>query len=79
MTGSDDIIKGRGIAQFSMPNGTMIKVDDALYAPRAPRTLLSFKVVRDNDLHIHTYVENGTEISDYYLHKELTYSYCGEV
>ena len=33
MTGSDNIIKGRGIAQFLMPNGTMIKVDDALYAP----------------------------------------------
>ena len=61
MTGSDNIIKGRGIAQFSMPNGTIIKVDDALYAPRAPRTLLSFKAVRDNDLHLHTYVENGTK------------------
>ena len=61
MTGSDNIIKGRGIAQFLMPNGTMIKVDGALYAPRAPRTLLSFKVVRDNDLHFHTYVEDGIE------------------
>ena len=80
MTGSDNIIKSRGIAQFFMPNGTLIKVEDALYAPRAPRTLLSFKAVRDNDLHLHTYVENGTEyLINYHIHKELTYSYCGEV
>jgi peptide/histidine transporter 3/4 len=43
MIGSSQVIKGRGTAKFLLPDGTTFKVTDALYAPRANRTLLSFK------------------------------------
>ena len=61
MTGSSQLIKGRGIAQFLLPNGTVLKVNEALYAPRANRTLLSFKDIRANGYHLETHCENGNK------------------
>ena len=61
MIGSKSIIQGRGTASFMLPNGTTLNVVDALYAPKSPRTLLSFKDIRANGFHLDTYVENGEE------------------
>ena len=43
MAGSSGLVQGHGMAQFLLPNGTLIKVAEVLYAPKANRTLLSFK------------------------------------
>ena len=61
MTGSSQLIKGRGHAQFVLPNGTVLNIAEALYAPRANRTLLSFKDIRVNGYHMETHCENGNE------------------
>ena len=61
MIGSKSIIQGRGTASFMLPNGTTLNVVDALYAPKSPRTLLSFKDIRANGFHLDTYVENWEE------------------
>ena len=61
MIGSSPVIEGRGHARFLLPNGTMIDVKDALFVPRGERTLLSFKDVRENDLHLSTHDEKGIE------------------
>ena len=61
ITGSTQLIKGRGTAQFLLPNGTLIQIADALYAPRALRTLISFKDIRANGYHLETHCENGIE------------------
>ena len=71
MIGSSPVIIGRGKAQFLLPNGTIIKVAEALYAPRANRTLLSFKDIRANGYHLETHSENGSE----YIH--ITSNECG--
>lgn len=59
--GSSPIIKGRGNVQFLLPNGTIIHVTDALYAPKANRTLLSFRDIRATIFHLETFNENGQE------------------
>ena len=59
LIGSSQVIKGRGTTKFLLLNGTMFKVTNALYAPRANRTLLSFKDIRANGYHIYTHCENG--------------------
>ncbi|XP_026398222.1 uncharacterized protein LOC113294003 [Papaver somniferum] len=71
MIGSSQVISGRGTAQFLLPNGTMMKDTEALYAPRAHRTLLSFKDIRANGYHLETHCENGVE----YIY--VTSSECG--
>ena len=59
MIGLSQLIKGRVKAQFMLPNGTVLNVTEALYAPRANRTLLSFKVNRANGYYWKTYCKNG--------------------
>ena len=61
MSGTSNIVRGRGSAQFLLPNGTIIEVTNALYAPRGNRTLLSFKDIRANGYHAETHDENGKE------------------
>ena len=61
MIGSSNLILGRGTATFLLPNGTKMTVAEALYAPKANRTLLSFKDIRSIDYHIETHCENGNE------------------
>ncbi|XP_062025904.1 uncharacterized protein LOC133742246 [Rosa rugosa] len=61
MAGPSQLIHGGGPAQFLLPNGTNINIAEALYAPRAGRTLLSFKDIRANDFHVETHCENGQE------------------
>ncbi|XP_026400250.1 uncharacterized protein LOC113296134 [Papaver somniferum] len=71
MIRSSQVIIGRGNAQFMFPNGTVIKVTEDLYAPRANRTLLSLKDIRANSYHLETHSENGIE----YIH--VTSNECG--
>ena len=71
MIGSSQVIKGRRIIKFLLPNGTMFKVTDALYTLKANRTLLSFKNIRANGYHIYTHCENGIE------HLYITSNECG--
>ena len=59
MTESSQLIKGRVKAQFMLPNGIVLNVIKALYAPRANRTLLSFKNNRANGYYWKTYCKNG--------------------
>ena len=61
MIGSSNLIIGRGTANFLLPNGTKMTIIEALYAPKANRTLLSFKDIRSNGYHIETHCENGNE------------------
>ena len=61
------MIQGRDIAQFLLPNGTLIRVNDALYAPEGNRTLLSFKDICANDYHLNTKVDNEKEYMQGYL------------
>ncbi|KAK9942921.1 hypothetical protein M0R45_008564 [Rubus argutus] len=61
MAGPSNLVQGRGPAQFLLPNGTIIDVTHALYAPRGNRTLLSFKDIRANGYHAETHDENGKE------------------
>ena len=61
LIGTSPVVKGRGTAEFMLPNGTVINVIDALYAPRINRTLLSFKDIRANGYHLDTYEENSNE------------------
>lgn len=61
MIGSSPMIQGRGTARFLLPHGTMINVADALYAPRANRTLLSFKDIRANGYHLETHCQDGKD------------------
>ncbi|KAK9930891.1 hypothetical protein M0R45_018196 [Rubus argutus] len=49
MAGPSNLVQGRGPAQFLLPNGTIIDVTHALYAPRGNRTLLSFKDIEPMD------------------------------
>lgn len=40
----------------------MIRVKSAIYAPTATRNLISFRDVRDNELHIHTSIDADNEV-----------------
>ena len=60
--GPSDLEQGHGPAKITLPQGTIINIELAIFAPDATRNLLSFKDLRNNDLHIHTSVENGVEI-----------------
>ena len=59
MTESSQLIKGRVKAQFMLPNGIVLNVTEAFYAPRANRTLLSFKNYHANGYYWKTYCKNG--------------------
>ena len=61
MAGPSGLVQGHGMTQFLLPNGTLIKVTEALYAPKANRTLLSFKDIRANGFHAETHNENRKE------------------
>ena len=47
-----------------LPNGTTFQVTDALYAPRANRTLLSFTDIRADGYLVETHCENETKYLD---------------
>ncbi|KAM2879505.1 hypothetical protein FF1_014994 [Malus domestica] len=44
-----------------LSNGTILTIKEVLYSPRSGRTLLSFRDIRDNQYHIETTEDNGSE------------------
>jgi hypothetical protein len=60
--GRTAIAKGAGQAEVSLPNGTVIKIERAIYAPQSSRNLLGYTDLRLNGYHIHTSTdEDGVE------------------
>ena len=54
ISGQSDVIEGSGKAQTMLPNGTILSIQNVLYATRSIRNLLSFKDIRLNGYHIET-------------------------
>ncbi|KAM1175085.1 hypothetical protein ACFX19_028123 [Malus domestica] len=44
-----------------LSNGTILTIKEALYSPRSGRALLSFRDIQDNQYHIETTKDNGSE------------------
>ncbi|GAV69525.1 hypothetical protein CFOL_v3_13026, partial [Cephalotus follicularis] len=61
ISGISDLIKGSGMANFVLSNGTQMHITDALYSTKSRRNLLSFKDICRNGYHIETTNENGKE------------------
>ncbi|KAM2637804.1 hypothetical protein EV1_022251 [Malus domestica] len=54
ISGKSDVIEGSRKAHIMLPNGTILSIQNALYATRSTRNLLSFKYIRLNGYHIET-------------------------
>jgi len=59
--GSAKLIEGSGRATIMLPCGTKVDINKALYSPKSPRNLLSFKDIRRNGYHIETMCEGNVE------------------
>lgn len=62
ITGQKRLEEGYGPTTIILPNRTVIRVKSAIYAPTATQNLISFRDVRDNELHIHTSIDADTEV-----------------
>ena len=58
IAGRDAIIVGSGRATIVLPMGTHITIEEALLYPDATHTLLSYKDIRRNGIHVETHEEN---------------------
>ncbi|KAL1199182.1 hypothetical protein V5N11_005539 [Cardamine amara subsp. amara] len=61
IAGMANLIEGYGQANVLLPKGTHLEISDALYSPSSKRSLLSFKDIRMNDLHIETKGDGNKE------------------
>jgi hypothetical protein len=61
IAGRDATIVGSGRATITLPMGTQVTIEDALLYPDSTRTLLSFRDIRKNGLHIETHEDNNEE------------------
>ncbi|KAI3811307.1 hypothetical protein L1987_21028 [Smallanthus sonchifolius] len=61
ISGVSNLIEGFGRACIILPSGTKLIINDALYASKSRRNLLSFKGIRQNGYHLKTSLENDTE------------------
>jgi peptide/histidine transporter 3/4 len=61
ISGRDTLIVGSGKATIILPMGTQLTIEDALLFPESTRTLLSYKDIRKNDLHVETHADNKEE------------------
>jgi len=61
ITGCDAMIVDSGRATIVLPMGTQIIIEEALLFPDATRTLLSYKDIRCNGIHLETHEENKEE------------------
>ena len=61
IAGSGSHVIGSGRATITLPMGTTLIIEDALLYPESTRTLLSFKDIRANGLHVETNDEDGKE------------------
>jgi hypothetical protein len=61
IAGRDAMIVSSGRATIMFPNGTQVTIKDALLYPDSTRTLISFRDIRKNRLHVCTYEDNKEE------------------
>ena len=61
MAGRDATIVGSGQATIVLPMGTQITIEEALSYPDATHTLLSYKDICCNGIHVETHEENKEE------------------
>jgi hypothetical protein len=61
IAGRDAVIVGSGRATIILPMGTQLTIEDALLYPDATRTLLSYRDVRMNGIHVETFEDNKEE------------------
>ncbi|TQD93896.1 hypothetical protein C1H46_020510 [Malus baccata] len=61
LSSSSNLIEGYGKARIMLSNGTILTIMEVLYSPRSGRTLLSFRDIRDNQYHIETTEDNGSD------------------
>jgi hypothetical protein len=61
IAGRDALIVGSGRAIITLPMGTQIIIEDALLYPDSTRTLLSYRDICKNGIHVETHVENKEE------------------
>jgi hypothetical protein len=61
ITGSDAMIVGLGRATITFPSGTQVTIEDALLYPDSTRTLISFRDIQKNGLHVCTHEDNQEE------------------
>ncbi|KAM1510717.1 hypothetical protein TB1_019084 [Malus domestica] len=79
LSGSSNLIEGYGKARIMLSNGTILTIKETLYFPHSGRTLLSVRDIRDNQYHLETTEDHGSEflcITSYeygqkYIHKKL--------
>ncbi|KAJ1284098.1 hypothetical protein BS78_03G178100 [Paspalum vaginatum] len=69
IAGRDALIVGSEKAIITLPMGTQILIEDALLYPESTCTLLSYRDVRKNGIHVKTYEKNSEE---YLLFTKLT-------
>ena len=80
ISGQSDVIEGSGKAQIMLPNGTILSIQNALYATRSTRNLLSFKDIRLNGYHIETKSAENVEylcITSNDTQKRILEKLCG--
>jgi hypothetical protein len=61
IAGRDTCIVGSAEATIILPIGTQVTIENVLLYPNLTRTLLSYKDIRKNKLHIVTHEENNKE------------------
>lgn len=71
IAGNRDFKYREGKASFRLPGGRMIRCDQAMYAPTAPRSLISFKDLRRNGIHLSTSDVQGDEVLELWAKDEF--------
>ena len=61
LSGSSNLIEGYGKARIMFSNGTILTIKEALYSLRSRIMLMSFRDIRDNQYHIETNEDHGSE------------------
>jgi hypothetical protein len=61
IAGRDTCIVGSAKATIILPIGTQVTIENVLLYPNSTRTLLSYRDIRKNKLHIVTHEENNKE------------------
>lgn len=62
IAGSSQLEEGHGPALITLPQGTTLNIQSAIYAPNAKRNLISVKDIRANGFHIHTSTHKDNEV-----------------
>ena len=62
MAGSRNLRFREGRTKVVLPRGYTLICTGAMYVPEAPRSLISYKDLRANDIHVSTAMDNGEEV-----------------